>query len=101
MNTSNRIQGIRAEAQHGFTMVEVLVTLAIITVWLLATAGVQSSSLKLNKAAQFRTEAVAAATDIAERIEANKTALAGAYQCGGTNTACIPAGSMPDCSTVA
>ena len=48
--------------------------------WLLASAGVQSASLQFNKAAQFRTQAVYFATDIAERMQANKTgATAGNY----------------------
>ncbi len=82
-------------------MFEVLVTLAVVTIWLLATAGAQSSSAKLNKAAQFRTMAVIQATDIAERIEANKTNSAGDYQCGGSNTACVPPGSTePSCSGI-
>ena len=42
--------------------------------WLLASAGVQSSSLQFNKAAQFRTQAVYLATDLAERMQANQSA---------------------------
>jgi type IV pilus assembly protein PilV len=89
-----------ARRQYGFTMFEILVTLGIVTIWLLATAGVQTSSAKLNKAAQYRTQAVIAATDIGERIEANKTGAAtGAYACGGSGTACIPpAGTSPSCT---
>ena len=66
--------------QRGFTMFEILVTLFLLTMWLLASAGVQSSSLQFNKAAQFRTQAVYLATDLAERIQANRAgAIAGAY----------------------
>lgn len=81
-------------------MFEILVTLSIVTIWLLATAGVQSSSAKLNKAAQYRTQAVIVATDIGERIEANKTgAASGAYACSSSSTACIPpAGTSPSCT---
>jgi len=88
--------------QRGFSMFEVLVTLSLITVWLLATAGVQSSSLKLTKTAQFRTEAVLLASEIAERMEANKSAAAHAYDCGGSGTACAPGPTLPsDCNSPA
>jgi type IV pilus assembly protein PilV len=61
-------------------MLEILVTLLLLTLWLLASAGVQSSSLQFNKAAQFRTQAVYLATDLAERMEANAAgAVAGSY----------------------
>ena len=99
MSTYHYRLKLGANRQRGITMFEVLVTVAIITVWLLATAGVQTSSAKLNKAAQFRTQAVINASDIVERIEANKTAPDARYECGGSNTACIPAAStMPSCT---
>ena len=61
-------------------MLEILVTLFLLTMWLLASAGVQSSSLQFNKAAQFRTQAVYLATDLAERMQANSAgAIARAY----------------------
>jgi type IV pilus assembly protein PilV len=85
----------RLTAQRGFTMLEILVTLFLLTMWLLASAGVQSASLQFNKAAQFRTQAVYFATDLAERMQANKTgATAGNYSYSG------PASSTPtDCTT--
>jgi hypothetical protein len=44
----------------------------LLTMWLLSSAGVQSRSLQFNKAAQFRTQAVYFATDLAERMQANR-----------------------------
>jgi type IV pilus assembly protein PilV len=75
----------RAQKQHrGFTMLETLITLAIITIWLLGSANVQTFALRLNKAAQFRTQAVLLASEMAERIEANKDyALTGGYAYAG------------------
>jgi type IV pilus assembly protein PilV len=73
--------------QRGVTMLEVLVTLFIITLWLLATAGVQSSSAKLSKAAQFRTAAVLLAAELGERMEANiQDASTGVYACDPCST---------------
>ena len=82
MTTRDPLQSVRARRQRGVTMLEVLVTLFIITLFLLASAGVQSSSVKLNKAAQFRTAAVLLATEISERIESNtQEAASGTYAC--------------------
>ena len=66
--------------QSGFSMIEVLVTLLIISLALLGTAGLQAFSMRLNQGGQFRTQAVFLAADLAERIEANKPgAVAGNY----------------------
>jgi len=92
-----RTRKLSGRRNLGFTMLEVLVTLAIVTIWLLATANVQSSSSKLNKAAHFRSEAVFLASEIAERMEANsRAAVTGSYACTGceantTSTACVNA----------
>jgi type IV pilus assembly protein PilV len=85
----------RPHAQRGLTMLEVLVTLLIIALWLLGTAGAQSSAVKLTKAAQFRTSAVFLASEIAERMEANgPAAKTGAYACAAD--ACLT-GSASTC----
>jgi type IV pilus assembly protein PilV len=90
---TNRLPGARA--QRGFSMLEILITLFLLTMWLLASAGVQSSSLQFTKAAAFRTQAVYLATELAERMQANKTAaVAGSYvYSGGTIS------SSTDCTT--
>jgi len=80
--------------QQGFSMLEILVTLFLLTMWLLASAGVQSSSLQFNKAAQFRTQAIYLATELAERMQANQTeAVAGHYvfdgSAGTTPASCV------------
>ena len=66
--------------EGGFSMIEVLVTLLIISLALLGTAGLQAYSMRLNQGGQFRSLAVFLAADLAERMEANRTsALAGGY----------------------
>jgi type IV pilus assembly protein PilV len=61
-------------------MIEVLVTMAIVSLALLGTAGLQAYSMRLNQGGQFRTQAVFLAADLAERMEANKVAaVAGSY----------------------
>lgn len=85
----------RSRAQRGFSMLEILVTLFLITMWLLSSAGVQSASLQFNKAAQFRTQAVYLATELAERMQANRAAaVAGSYTASGS-----VANAAKDCTT--
>ena len=80
-------------------MLEILITLFLLTMWLLASAGVQSSSLQFNKAAQFRTQAVYLATELAERMQANKTAaVAGGYVYSGTGA--TSSTDCTDCTTL-
>jgi type IV pilus assembly protein PilV len=84
-----------AGAQRGFSMLEILITLFLLTMWLLASAGVQSSSLQFTKAAAFRTQPVYLATELAERMQANKSAaVAGSYAYGGGTIS-----SSTDCTT--
>lgn len=77
--------------QAGFTMIEVLITMLIISLALLGTSGVHVYAMRLNKNGQFRTQAVILSADLAERMEGNKPgALAGNYVLATSSTA------MPD-----
>lgn len=58
--------------QLGFSMIEIMVTIAIIATSLLGTAGLQAYAMRVNQGAQLRSQAVFLASDIAERMEANK-----------------------------
>lgn len=86
-------------AQHGFSMLEILITLVIIAIALLGTAGLQVYAMRVNQSGQFRTQAIFLASDIAERMEANKAAaVAGNYVQTLTSTTTVPAF---DCTTTA
>jgi type IV pilus assembly protein PilV len=90
------IQKKKLNAQSGFSMIEVLVTITIIAIALLGSAGLQAYALKTNQGGQFRNQAAFFVSDIAERMEANKvyaTALTG-YASGGA----LAAGAV-DCTT--
>jgi len=64
----------------GFSMIEVLVTLLIISLALLGTAGLQAYAMRLNQSGQFRSQAVFLVADLVERMEANKgAAVSGGY----------------------
>lgn len=60
----------------GFTLVEMLVALIVMSVGMLGIAALYIESMKSNRGASLRTQAVALAYDMADRIRANR--LAGA-----------------------
>jgi type IV pilus assembly protein PilV len=66
----------RNRKQRGVTMVESLVALVVLSVGMLGIAGLYISSLKAGRSALVRTQAVALATDLADRIRANRGGLA-------------------------
>lgn len=80
----------------GFSMIEILVTLTVTAVALLGAAGLQMRALRTGQSSQARTQAILMASDMAERMEVNKTAaVAGSY--AYTSGTSIP--SPTDCST--
>jgi type IV pilus assembly protein PilV len=60
--------------ESGFTLVEVLVALVIFAVGLLGIAALHIESLNAGRTALNRTQAVALASDLADRIRANRQA---------------------------
>jgi type IV pilus assembly protein PilV len=56
---------------QGFTLIEVLITVVVLAVGLLGLAGLQTTSLKHNQTAYFRSQATQMAYDMADRIRAN------------------------------
>lgn len=88
--TSRREGGIRtasaeAKRQLGVSLIEVLVSIVIAAIGLLALAGVNATSVKYTKLSQYRGTATLLATDIGERMRANK--LGGASYSVGINFA--------------
>lgn len=64
----------------GFSLMEVLVALLVLSVGLLGLAALQAVSLKTNHGAYQRTQATFLAYDIMDRMRANRAnAIAGAY----------------------
>lgn len=67
--------------QRGLMMLEVMITMLLVSGALLGAAGLQAYSVKLTQGSQFRSQAVVLANDLIERLEANNAgAVAGAYQ---------------------
>jgi type IV pilus assembly protein PilV len=57
--------------KSGFTLIEVLIAMLVLSVGLLGLAGIQARSLKNNVSAHNRAQAIQLAYDIADRIRAN------------------------------
>lgn len=68
------------QTQRGATLIEVLITLVLLSVGLLGMAGLQALSMQSNHSAYYRSQATFLAYDIGERMRANRSvALAGGY----------------------
>jgi type IV pilus assembly protein PilV len=66
----------RKEHQHGFTLLEALIALLILSIGLLGLAALQTTGLRSNQMASMRTRATEAAYDITDRMRANPTGVA-------------------------
>ena len=97
MMRSNNRKGLYL--QFGSSLIEVLVSLLILSGGLLGIAGVQSVSLRNNQAAYYRTQATMLSADMIERMRGNKTGVnLAAYDdvAGGATAACFTvAGCTP------
>jgi len=92
------ITTIRADKnQRGFSLVEVLIALIIMSVGMLGIAGLYVQSMQAGRTSLFRHHAVTLAGDVADRIRANPTAGI-AYQGVGANLNCVAGGI--DCDEV-
>jgi type IV pilus assembly protein PilV len=88
------IKSIRA--QRGFSLIEVLVTLVVLSLGILGLAGLQSVALKNSHSAMLRAQAAQYAYDMLDRMRVNRAAaIGGAYNL--TMEAAAPGGTnLPD-----
>lgn len=77
MRRSNSTHAGTHARQRGVTMVEALVALVVLSVGMLGIAGLYVSSLRAERTAQLRTQAVTLVNDMIDRIRANAQARAG------------------------
>jgi type IV pilus assembly protein PilV len=84
-----------ASRQRGFTLVESLVAMVVISVGMLGIAAMYVEGLRASRTSVYRTIAIELASDLADRIRANATAL-GAYAGAGANNNCVNGGA--DCT---
>jgi type IV pilus assembly protein PilV len=78
--------------QRGFSLVEVLIALVIMSVGMLGIAGLYVQSMQVGRTSMFRHHAVTLAGDVADRIRANPTAGAAYIVVGGADSNCVNMG---------
>lgn len=84
---------------HGFTIVEALVALVVLAVGMLGIASLYVTTLRASGSATSRMHAINLASDLGDRIRANRTAeaayagaaAANGTTCLGTGATCTPA----------
>ena len=81
----------RALMQRGFSIVEAMVALLVLSIGMLGIAGLYVTTLRASGSALYRTHAVNFAADMADRIRANPTA-GGAYAGAGADNNCVGGG---------
>ncbi len=84
---------------QGFTLVEVLVTVVIMAMALLGLAGLQTYGLKSNYGAEQRAKAAQLVYDMADRMRANRDALA-AYTGSAASSAIASCINTTGCSAI-
>ncbi len=83
--------------QRGFSLVEVLITLVIMSVGMLGIAGLYVQGIQAGRTSLLRHHAVTLAGDVADRIRANPNAAAAYEAATGWDNSCVAGGI--DCSS--
>ncbi|CDH45106.1 type IV pilus modification protein PilV [Candidatus Contendibacter odensensis] len=74
MSVMNSGIGLIPIRQQGFTLIEILVTVVVLSIGLLGLAGLQATSVRFNHSAYLRSQATSLAYDIADRMRVNRQA---------------------------
>lgn len=74
-------------ASRGFTLVEAMVALVVLSVGMIGMAALHGQGLSASRTAVYRTQAVTLVSDIADRIRANRLGQA-AYEGAGADNGC-------------
>ena len=77
--------------QSGFTLIEAMVALVVLSVGMIGVAALHGQGLSAGRSAQFRSVAINLSADMADRIRINRTAAA-AYAGAAANNNCDPTG---------
>jgi type IV pilus assembly protein PilV len=94
VNRRNNLRELFQQVQKGFSMLEVLVTILVLSLGLLGMAALVTTGMRSNNVAQFRSIATQQTLDIADRMRANLAGVrAGDYDALATG---IPASN--DCA---
>lgn len=85
--------------QSGFSLLEVLISLVVLSVGLLGMAGLMSTTLKSNDSAYMRTQATVEAYNILDRMRANNSAVTTGNYSYGMPSAPSAATQVPNACT--
>ena len=91
----------KMKRQLGFSLIEVLIALIVMSVGMLGIAGLYVQSLQAGRTSMFRHQAVALAGDVADRIRANPTAGAAYTDNTGADNSCVNANVDCDAASMA
>ena len=86
-----------AQAQHGFMMIEVLITMFVLLIGLLGVVGLQARAQQAENDSYQRSQALMLLRDMVDRINANRKNAA-AYVTGTSGTSVMGKGSGKDCT---
>lgn len=92
------------KSTQGFSMIEVLITLLLVTVGVLGMVALQARSIGYTQDSIQRNTAAALANDLLEQIRINPTGLpanSGFYKASGTAFPSLPSGGCSSTSTTA
>ena len=79
---------LKLRIQRGFSLLEVMIALVIMSIGMLGIAGLYVNSLQAGRTAMFRHNAIILASDVADRIRANRTAGVAYIDPVGGNNMC-------------
>jgi len=91
VTTNLRSRNLGPRRVSGFTLIEVLIALVILSVGMLGIAGLYVHSMQAGRTSIMRHNAVTLVGDIADRIRANPRA-GPAYALAGANNNCVDGG---------
>jgi len=95
--TSAAVRVLRLATQSGFSLIEALVALLVLSIGMLGIAALSAHGLRAQRTALHRTIAVNLAADMADRIRGNRAAgaaynaAAAPHACGASGRSCTPA----------
>lgn len=95
MRTDPLYTGSRARSQRGFTLIESMVALLVLSIGLIGIAALHGQGLAASRTAVYRTHAINLSADMADRIRANRIAGT-AYNNASADNGCFSGGT--DCT---
>ncbi len=111
INNSQRtvLSGMRKRCMSGLSLIEILITVVVLSIGLLGIAGMQAFGMRYSHDSYARSQATMLANELIERMHANPDAVANgdyhdadnnpAFNCSAvTNDPAHPSNAAPDCS---